>query len=249
VARDLTSRLFRQRIRHAEVYVSPAVIEKIGLAWYPVRDAVEAVFAEHERRGSGRIRILLDSARQWGPDAAHRVLDLQERRPWPRAVGFGLGGDETALPARDYAGVYARVRALGLAPLVHAGEWSGPESVADALRWLKPVRIAHGIRAAEDPALMRSLARRGVALDVCPTSNLATGALSSIGEVLRRVRALLGAGVTVSLSTDDPGLFGTTLHAEFRKLAEAGLSAGELARLARGGHVAALSAPEPARRG
>jgi len=169
--------------------------------------------------------------------------------PWPRAVGFGLGGEETAVPARDYAGVYARARALGLAPLVHAGEWGGPGSVADALRWLRPVRIAHGLRAAEDPALMRALARRGVVLDACPSSNVATGALPSIGEVARRIRALLGAGIPVTISTDDPGLFGATLHGEFRKLAAAGLTGAELSRLAHGARAAALSAKGRARRG
>ncbi len=249
MARDLTARLARERIRYAEVYVSPAIVERMGLAWIPVRDALEAVFAAHERRGRGRIRVLLDSVRQWGPAAAHGVLDLQERHPWPRVLGFGLGGDEGSVPARDYARVYARVRRLGLASLVHAGEWSGPESVAESLRWLRPRRIAHGIRAADDPPLMRLLARRGVALDVCPTSNVVTGALPSVGEVARRVRALLAAGVTVTLSTDDPGLFGTTLAGEFAKLGTAGLTALELRSLARGAAAAALSATGPARRG
>ena len=248
LARDLLRRLRRERIRRAEVYVSPAVVEKIGLAWDPVRDALEAVFADHERRGGGLVRVLYDAVRQWGPAAAHRVLDLEERRPWPRAVGFGLGGDESAVPAREYARVYARVRALGLAPLVHAGEWRGPDSVADVLRWLKPVRIGHGIRASEDAALMRVLARRGVVLDVCPSSNVATGALSSIGDVAGRVRALLGAGVPVTISTDDPGLFGTTLHGEYRKLAAAGLTGAELARLSAFSKTATLRATGRARR-
>jgi adenosine deaminase len=222
------------------------VVERIGLPWDPVRDAIEEVFAAHERRGGGRIVVLYDSVRQWGPEAAHRVLDQHERRPWPRARGFGLGGDEAALPARDFGSVYARVRTLRLAPLVHAGEWSGPDSVESALRWFKPVRIAHGIRAAEDPALTRRLAARGVVLDVCPSSNVATGALSSIGEVAGRVRLLLDAGVAVTISTDDPGLFGTTLHGEYRALAAAGLSGADLARLARASRYAALSAREPA---
>ncbi len=248
VARDLAARLHRERIRHAEVYVSPAVIERIGLPWDPVRDALEGVFADHERRGRGTIHVLLDAVRQWGPDAAYRVLDLHQRRPWPRVVGFGLGGDETSGRARDYARVYALVRKLGLAPLVHAGEWGGPESVADALRWLKPIRIAHGIRAAEDSALMQILARRGVTLDVCPTSNVATGALPSIGEVARRVRALLDAGVAVTVSTDDPGLFGTTLLGEFRKLSGAGVPARELGALDRFARKAALSRRGSSRR-
>ena len=249
VARDLVLRLSRERIRYAEVYVSPTVVERLDLPWYPVRDALEAVFAAHERAGRGRVRVLLDAVRQWGPPAAARVLDLHERRPWRRAVGFGLGGDETAFPARDYARVYARVRALGLAPLVHAGEWAGPRSVAAALRWLRPVRIAHGLRATDDAGLVRLLARQGVALDACPTSNVATGALPDVGDVARRIRLLLAAGVPVTLSTDDPGLFATTLYGEYRTLAAAGLSAAELRALWTASRRAALSPRGRARRG
>jgi adenosine deaminase len=103
------------------------------------------------------------------------------------------------------------------------------------------VRVAHGIRAAEDPALTRILARLGVVLDVCPTSNVATGALPSTAEVAVRIRTLLAAGVPVSISTDDPGLFGTTLYREFRGLAAEGFSAGQLNALVRGAELGALS--------
>lgn len=225
VASDLVRRLRRENIGYAEVYVSPAVVERLGLDWPSVASALECVFAEHERRG-GRVAVLLDSVRHWGPDAAHRVLDLHESDPWPRVVGFGLGGDELAVPAKEFAGVYRRVRRLGLAPLVHAGEWGGPDSIASALTHLRPVRIAHGIRATEDPALVRLLARRGIALDVCPTSNRATGALP-LGR-RHPIRDLLRAGVKVTLATDDPGLFGTTLRREYRQLARLGAGPAEL---------------------
>jgi adenosine deaminase len=240
LARDLTARLRRERITHAEVYVSPAIVERLGLDWPGVRDAIEAVFAAHERRGHGRIDVLLDAVRHFGPDAAHRVLDLHARHPWPRAVGFGLGGDEMALPARDFAGVYRRLPRLGLAPVVHAGEVGGPDAVADALRWLAPRRIAHGVGAAADPVLVRRLARSGVALDVCLSSNAATGAFPlERNPVLDLVRA----GVTVTLATDDPGLFGTTLFGEYRKLARLGATRGELSAVLRAGFRAAFSPP------
>lgn len=240
LARDLTARLRRERITYAEVYVSPAIVDRLGLDWPSVRDAVETVFSGHERRGHGRIRVLLDAVRHFGPDAAHRVLDLHSRHPWPRAVGFGLGGDELALPARDFAPVYRRLRRLGLAPVVHAGEVGGGDSVADALRWLKPRRIAHGVGAAGDPALVRHLARSGVALDVCLTSNDATGAFPLARHP---ILALLRAGVTVTLSTDDPGLFGTTLLGEYRKLARLGATPAELAAVAGAGFRAAFAPP------
>jgi adenosine deaminase len=237
VARALTARLARERIRHAEVYVSPAVAEKLGLDWLEVRAAIERVFAAHEAAGRGRILVLLDVVRHWGPASADRVLALHESSPWRRAVGLGLGGEESALPARDFADAFRRGRRLGLMPVAHAGEWAGPDSVAETLRFLHPVRIAHGIRAAEDAALLREIVRRGVVCDVCPTSNLATGAVTA--GAVHPVRALLTAGVPVTLSTDDPGLFGTTLRREYRRVAEWGASGAELAACARTARQAA----------
>jgi adenosine deaminase len=238
LARDLTARLRRERIVYAEVYVSPAIVERLGFEWLAVRDVVEAVFAAHEAKGHGRVRVLLDAVRHFGPDAAHRVLDLHAKSPWPRAVGFGLGGDELALPARDFAGVYRRLPRLGLLPVVHAGEVGGPDSVAEALRWLRPRRIAHGVGAAGDGALVRQLARSGVALDVCLTSNAATGAFPLARHP---VVALIRSGVTVTLATDDPGLFGATLLGEYRKLARLGATRGELAAVLRAGFRAAFA--------
>ena len=238
VARALTARLVRERIRHAEVYVSPAVAEKLGLDWLEVRAALEAVFAAHEAARRGRIVVLLDVVRHWGAESAGRVLDLHEKDPWPRVRGFGLGGDEAAFPARDFAGAFRRARRLGLMPVAHAGEWAGPDSVAETLEHLSPVRIAHGIRASEDPALLRRLARRGVVCDVCPTSNVATGAVPA--GAVHPVRALLAAGVPVTLSTDDPGIFGTTLRQEYGRVASWGASGRDLLACARTARQAAV---------
>jgi len=116
----------------------------------------------------------------------------------------------------------------------------GPDSVADALRWLKPRRIAHGVGAAGDPALVRRLVRSGVALDVCLTSNDVTGAFPLPRSP---VLALLRAGVTVTLATDDPGLFGTTLLGEYRRLARLGATPPELAAVVRAGFRAAFAPP------
>ena len=228
VARGLTARLARENVRWAEVYVSPAVVERIGLDWYDVKDALERVFSAHEAKGLGKVRVLLDFVRHWGPASAARVLDLHAERPWARVVGFGLGGDEGAFSLKDFREAYRRGRKAGLLPVVHAGEWAGPDSVADALRYLRPARIAHGIRAAESASLLRLLARKGVVCDVCPTSNLRTGAVApgAVHPLLRMLRA----GVPVTLSTDDPGIFGTTLLGEFRRAASWGATGGDLAR-------------------
>jgi adenosine deaminase len=247
VARDLVRRLSRENISYAEVYVSPAVVEAIGLDWVAVRSALEPVFRRFENGSRRRIVVLLDSVRQWGPDAAHRVLDHHEASPWPRVGGFGLGGDESSVPAREFRGVFDRARRLALAPLIHAGEWAGAESVAAALEELRPVRIAHGFRAAEEKSVVTQLVRLGTPLDICPTSNMATRALTP-GE-RHPVLELFRAGVRVSLSTDDPGLFRSTLRTEFLAVARLGATARELRALLSNGFGGALRPVSPRGRG
>lgn len=241
LAGDLVRRLRREAITYAEVYVSPALVDRIGLSWPEVVDALEPVFVRHESAGRGTIRVLLDSVRQWGPGAAHHVLDLHEARPWARVVGFGVGGDEGSVAAREFSEVYERARSLALGTVIHAGEWAGPDSVREALDSLRPGRIAHGIRAAEDPALIRRLVKERVPLDVCLTSNAKTGAVAPrAGGLTHPVLILLRAGVRITLSTDDPGLFSTSLGGEYRRLAHLGASSRELARVARESRSAAF---------
>jgi adenosine deaminase len=211
-ARAVAARLHQDGLAYAEVYVSPEIFRLLGL---PPEECLAAVAAGFEERGPdrARCRILLDAVRHWGPESAERVLDLHERRPLPSVVGFGLGGDETSYPAAAFAGVYLRARALGLRTSVHAGEWAGPESVADALDALRPDRVDHGIAAAADPHLMARLAEEGTVLCVAPSSNRVTGAVPALDA--HPLARLLAAGVRVSIAADDPLLFATTTRREY----------------------------------
>ena len=177
-------------------------------------EAVDVGFREALEARGILCRILLDAVRHWGPESADRVLDLYERNPLPSIVGFGMGGDEAALPAAAFGGVYLRARALGLHTSVHAGEWAGAESVRDVLDALRPDRLDHGIAAAADPLLLARLAEEDTILCVAPTSNLRTGAVGSAGA--HPLKRLIDAGVRVTLSADDPVLFGTTTRGEYR---------------------------------
>jgi adenosine deaminase len=231
-------------LRYAEVYVSPEIFSRIGLDPRACLEAIDAGFQEALETHGILCRILLDVVRHWGPESADRVLDLHQKTRLPSVVGFGMGGDETAFPAIAFAGAYLRARALGLRTSVHAGEWAGPESVRDVLDALRPDRLDHGVAAAADPALMQRLAEEDTILCVAPTSNLRTGA---VPEAARHpLKRLLDAGVRVTLSADDPVLFGTTTAAEYRFAAEAlGVSARELSQLAGNGwHAAFCTAAE-----
>jgi adenosine deaminase len=197
---------------YAEIYVSPEIPGRFGLEPAACLTAIDRGFREAEADGAPRCRILLDAVRQWGPESADRVLDLHEKTRLPSVVGFGLGGDELALPAAAFAGVYARARALGLHTSVHAGEWDGVQSLSEALDQLRPDRVDHGIAAVEDARLLARLAEEATALWVAPTSNVATGAVDAIEN--HPLSRLLDAGVCVAIGADDPLLFATTTARE-----------------------------------
>lgn len=205
-------------LAYAEVYVSPEIAARFGLDPQACLAEIDRGFREAAADGATRCRILLDAVRQWGPESADRVLDLHERTRLDSVVGFGLGGDEAAVPAATFAGVYLRARALGLHTSVHAGEWSGVSSLVEALDALRPDRLDHGIAAVDDPHLLARLAEEGTVLWVAPTSNVRSGAVSSLEE--HPLPRLLDAGVRVAIGADDPLFFRSTTARELRLVQE-----------------------------
>jgi adenosine deaminase len=147
------------------------------------------------------------------------------------AVALGLGGIERGHPPGPFAGHYRAASAAGLHRVAHAGEHAGPDSVREAIDLLQPERIGHGVRAVEDPGLVAELAAARLPLEVCPSSNLRLGVYRSMAE--HPFDRLRRAGVAVSIGSDDPPLFGTTLVDEYLRLAETfGYGAADLADLA-----------------
>jgi adenosine deaminase len=242
-ALEVASALAASGLRYAEIYVSPEIFARIGLDAAACLEAIDVGFQESLETQGILCRILLDGVRHWGPESSDRVLDLYEKMPLPSIVGFGMGGDEQAMPASAFAGVYLRARALGLRTSVHAGEWAGADAVREALDVLRPDRLDHGIAAAQDPRLMQRLAEEDTILCVAPTSNLRTGAVAHV--TAHPLKRLLDAGVRVTLSADDPVLFGTTTRDEYGFAREKmGLSEEQLQRLAGNAWHAAFCSPE-----
>ena len=204
-----------RELAHAEIYVSPEIWARFELDGDAVIASIDAGLSEAEKDTGARFVLLLDSVRQWGPEAASRVLDFYEKNRLPRIAGFGVGGDEGSVPAARFRRVYDRARRLGLATSIHAGEWEGADSVRAAIEELSPDRIDHGVRAAEDAGLLRRIAKEGITLCVAPSSNLATGA--SAGWKAHPLPKLLDAGVSVCLSADDPTIFATSTLEEYRR--------------------------------
>lgn len=228
-ARELSLMFGRDGLSHAEVYVSPYIYERWGLDARDSMRAVELGFEEGQRNGGTRCMILLDSVRQWGVDAAARVLDSYEQHRWSRVVGFGLGGEESE-PLRDFVATYERARKLGLRTVVHAGETGPASDVAIAVEELGVDRVAHGIRALDDPGVVRLLVESGTPLDLAITSNYATGVVRGVHPI----RKLIDAGVNVTIGTDDPALFRTSPKRELeRAIADGELSEDEVSKIAR----------------
>jgi adenosine deaminase len=187
-------------------------------------------------------RILLTCIRNYGIEDAVAIAELAAGRPHPYVVGFQMAGDEASYPPGLYADAYAIAARAGLGCSVHAGEFAGAQSVRQALD-LPVTRIAHGVRAIEDPMLVRELAERGTVLECCPTSNVALGVFPSFEQ--HPFRALHDAGVRVTLSSDDPPYFGSSVGGEYAVARERfGLGDDDLLEITRTATEASFAEPE-----
>jgi len=211
VARELAS----ENVRYAEVFYSPTDFAAHGLE---VGRLTEAIRAGLDRAPGARVALVADLVRDHGPRRAEHTLDALREVIGLGVVGIGIGGSEQQFPPEPFASVFERARELGLRTSAHAGEAAGPPSIWGAIRALRVDRIGHGVRAVDDDRLVEHLATSGLPLEVCPTSNVRTGAARSIEQ--HPIRALVDRGVRVTVSTDDPVMFGTTLAGELRALAE-----------------------------
>jgi aminodeoxyfutalosine deaminase len=228
----LARELAAASVRYAEVTVTPVSHLSVGIAAGALADAL--VEGRQRARAEHVVELgwIFDTAGELGVDAAWATLDwVLAHRP-AGTVGFGLGGPEIGVDRAAFAGPFAAAREAGLRSLPHAGETTGPATVWSALQDLGAERIGHGIGAIADPALLEHLAEHRIPLEVCPTSNLRTGAVRSLAE--HPLPRLLRAGVPVTLNTDDPGMFGCDLVGEYRVAHEVlGLSVAELVGLTR----------------
>jgi aminodeoxyfutalosine deaminase len=222
-----------QNVPYAEMTVTPYMHTVRGM---PYEVVVEGL-AEGRRRARARgveFAWIYDIPGEHGQPGAVETVRFATEAPPDGLVAFGLAGAETGVDRADYGWAFAAARAAGLPGVPHAGEGEGPASVWAALRHLEPVRIGHGVRAVEDPSLVEHLATTGIPLEVCPSSNVCTRVFPSIEE--HAIGALMDAGVVVTINSDDPPMFSTTLCDEYRRVAAAfDLDVDALARLVANG--------------
>ena len=231
IAYRMMQKLHAQNVVHAEVYVSVGVVHWRGGEFAPLFEGLERGRVRGERDFGMSLYWIFDAVRHFGVDAAKRVVDEAIRLKSDSVVGIGLGGDERRAAPELFRDVYARAARHGLRLTVHAGETAGPESIWSALRDLKADRIGHGLRAAEDPNLVKYLAERQVPVEVCISSNVLTGCCAFAEQ--HPIRKLFDAGVLVTLNTDDPDMFRTSLVREYQLAQDVfGFTEAELRQLA-----------------
>lgn len=210
VARDLVA----QNVLYAEVFYSPGDFRRRRLRVAEITRAIRRGLAEVP---AIEVALITDLIRDFGPEQAEVTLDeIRDLRQEAGILGVGIGGSEHLYPPEPFAAVYERARSLGFRTTAHAGEASGPESVWGALRELRVDRIGHGTRAIEDPHLVDYLAEHRVPVELCPISNLRTGVIDAIES--HPARTYFERGVPLSVNTDDPKLFDTSLVAEYLAL-------------------------------
>ncbi len=232
LARDYVAEARAGRVRYAELFISPSVWTFFHEAIDPVAvvRAMREVFDDAARADGLDVALICDLTRNFGVERALATARLAERLMPYGVIGVGLGGDEANHPPELFADAFASARAAGLHGVAHAGEAAGAASIRGAIDALGAERIGHGVRSLEDDALVEELAARGIALEICPTSNRLTGAVPAgephpIGELDRR-------GVRCVIDADDPALFSTTLAREYAIVA-AELGEASLVRFAR----------------
>ena len=209
----LMQQLKAENVLHAEVYVSVGVCLWRKQDFPAIFEGLEGGRQRGERDFGISLLWIFDAVRQFGAEAAQQVAELAVRFRNRKVVAFGIGGDERRATPELFRDVYAYCHDNGLHLTAHAGETAGPDSIWGALN-LKAERIGHGLTAAADPELIEELAQRQIPIEICLTSNLRTGCCASINQ--HPIRGYFDDGLMITLNTDDPAMFRTSLSREYQ---------------------------------
>jgi aminodeoxyfutalosine deaminase len=213
----ITYRLMKQlkdeNILHAEVYVSVGVCLWRKQDFPAIFEGLERGRQKGERAFGVSLLWIFDAVRQFGPGAAREVFELAGRYRDRNVIGIGIGGDEIKAPPELFREAYAWAEENGLRLTAHAGETAGPESIWGALN-LRAERIGHGFTAAQDPELVEELSRRQIPVEICITSNLRTGVCKNLAD--HPIRNYFDQGVMITLNSDDPAMFSSSLAQEYQ---------------------------------
>ncbi len=231
ITHRLMEKLKAESVLHAEVYVSVGVCLWRKQNFDAIFEGLEQGRVRGERDFGVSLLWIFDAVRHFGPVEAQHVAELAVRYQGSSVIGFGIGGDERRAAPELFRDVYTYGADHGLRLTAHAGETAGPESIWGALN-LRAERIGHGLTAWQDSELVGELATRQIPVEICLTSNLRTGCCRALAE--HPVRNYFDQGIMITLNTDDPAMFGTSLAREYQLAQETfGFSDEHLRELAR----------------
>lgn len=239
---DLTwaylQRARRDNVRHAEIFFDPQTHTGRGVPFAAMIGGIDAALQKGAATLGISSRLILCFLRHLSEDDA--LATLEQAMPYrDKLVAVGLDSGERGNPPGRFARVFARARAAGLRAVAHAGEEGPPAYIAEALDLLHVERIDHGVRCLEDPALTARLAAARIPLTVCPLSNVKLRVFTEIGR--HNLRALMAAGLCVTVNSDDPAYFGGYVNDNYRAVRRAlGLTRAELSELARNSFLASF---------
>lgn len=198
---------------YSELFISPDHAARAGLSPSAYVDALAAGLQRAKAKTGIEARMIVVGIRHMGVEAVETIARYAARNSHPLVTGFGLAGDERVEATEDFVRAFEIAREAGLGITIHAGELMGWQSVEAALDHIRPARIGHGVRAIENPDLVRRIADEGIVLECCPGSNIALGVFSGFSE--HPFRRLRDAGCKVTLNSDDPPYFHTSLDREY----------------------------------
>jgi adenosine deaminase len=219
LARTYLESIAAQNAIYAEIFVSPDHAVAAGLSPEAYFSGLAEGIASAKSSTGIECRMIIVGIRHFGAEKVEAAAKLAAARPHPLITGFGMAGEERFGKVADYARAFDIARDAGLGITIHAGELAGPDSVRDAMDHIRPSRIGHGVRAIEDPGLVKRIADDGVVLEVCPGSNLALKLYDTIAD--HPFDRLRRAGVKVTLSSDDPPHFSSSVGHEYQMAANA----------------------------
>ncbi len=203
----------KEGVIYSELIISPTHFEFQGMDYSSMLEGAVQGIDQAKKEFGIETRLLIAAVRHEGVDVVEKVVREMIDNPHPSVVGINLAGDEVNFPPKLFKDSFDAAFKAGYGCVAHAGEVVGPESVWEAIDNLPVARIGHGVRSIEDPELLKELVKREITLEVCPSSNVALGVYSSYDE--HPFRKLYNYGIKVTLNSDDPYFFDTTIGKEY----------------------------------
>ena len=208
----------KENVIYAETFISPDHASECGIPYDDMISGIVSGIDDAERDFGIIGRIIVTCVRHLGPKQGLNVVQTMVNNPHPYIVGFGMGGDENAFTLEEFTPVYKVAEEAGYECTVHAGEICGPESVWDAINYLPVSRIGHGVNSFKDEKLMNELLKRNIHLEICPGSNLALSIFPSWDA--HPLSEIMNKSISISLNSDDPPFFNTTVGQEYQNSAK-----------------------------